>query len=264
MPGMETPPNYTQYPRDPQGGGPSGSGRGYRGPGVYFDFITDGFNMMKNNMGVYVVGVLIALVLGWVVSFPFSMIQNVLLSGNPLGRTDPGKVPAFSFAMLPVVMLLSLIPAAISQVLTLGISLCALEEADNGATSLNTMFSGFRNFVPVALTSLLYIIAVYIGLIFCIVPGIYVAGAFAFAPIVAAKEGLGPVQAMQRSYEMLKPHAWAYFGFMFVAAIIGGLGVIACCVGVLFTLPIMHIGLALHYREFRGPLNQGYVAPTVP
>jgi uncharacterized membrane protein YjgN (DUF898 family) len=260
---METPPNYSQYPRAGQTGGVGGSGRGYRGPGVYFDFISESWEMIKKNMGVYVVAVLLAGIINQIISFPFSMISNNLLYGNPLGVQNPrpGELPPINWSMLPIAVVLVLIPGAIANVITIGISLCALEEADTGATNLNTMFSGFRNFLPLALTTFLYILVVYVGLFLCLVPGIYVAGVFGFAPIISAKEGLGPIEAMKKSYWMLKGHAWAFCGIMLVAVLASGLGIIACCVGILFTAPIVHICLALHYREFRGPLNQGYVAP---
>ena len=263
---METPPDYSQYPRPNQFGGiGSGSGRPYRGPGIYFDFLNDAWNMVMKNMGVYVVGTLLVFIITQVVNIPFSLLNNVILGQNPF---DPGSrrnsMPNFSYASVPLLMLSSLIPMAVGQVLNAGISLAALEEADTGMTTLNTIFSGFRYFVNVAVTSVLYILAIYIGIIFCFIPGIYIAGAFAFAPIIAAKEGLGPIQSMQRSYEMLKPFAWANFGFLFVASLINIIGIIACCVGMLWTIPIMYIGIALHYREFRGPANQGFVAPTMP
>jgi uncharacterized membrane protein len=263
---MEIPPNYSQYPRNDQIGGAGGSGRGYRGPGVYYDFISESWEMIKKNMGVYVVAVLLAGIISQVINFPFSMISNNLLYGNPLGvqSTKPGEFPQVNWVMAPFAIILLLVPGAISQVINIGISLCALEEADTGTTNLNTMFSGFRNFVPVALTTLLYVLAVYVGLFLCIVPGIYVAGVFTFAPIISAKEGLGPIEAMKKSYSMLRTNAWAIFGVLFVSLLASCLGIIACCVGVLFTAPIMYICLALHYREFRGPLNQGYVAPFLP
>ncbi|MEI8281782.1 MAG: hypothetical protein WCG75_05200 [Armatimonadota bacterium] len=261
---METPPDYSQYARPGQPAGPGGGGRGYRGPGVYFDFITDAFNMVKNNLGVYLVATLITFAVWFAVQFPLNIVNNMLLMGNPLGTTGSRGVPQMNYTMLPVVMIIALIPAAVQQMLMVGISMCALEEADSGQTNINTMFSAFRNFLPVVLTNMLYILAIYIGAIFCVIPAFFVAGAFAFAPIISATEGLGPVQSMQKSLTMLKTNAWAMFGFLFVCSLLNVLGLAACCVGVLFTFPIYQIGLALHYREFRGPLGQGYVAPTVP
>lgn len=240
-----------------------GGGRGYRGPGVYFDFITDAFNMMKNNMGVYVVGALIALGITYAIQIPMSLLQNTLLYGSPLGTMRPERQFDVNWPMLPVLLIISLIPTAISQVLMLGLSLCALEEADTGSTSISTMFSGFRNFLPVAAATILYTIAIYVGTLFCIVPGIFLTGVLAFAPIICAKEGVGPIEGMKRSYYMLKSNAWMFFLYLLVAWIVSLAGAIACCVGVLFTFPIVHIGMALHYREFRGPLNQGFVAPTM-
>ena len=260
---METPPNYSQYPRPGQAGGFGGGGRGYRGPGIYFDFINDAWSMVMKNMGVYVVGALIVLVISQVVNLPFSFLNNQIIYGSPIGQPKPGEFPSFTPVMVPLLMLSLLIPISVGQVMNIGLSLCALEEADTGSTSVNTLFGGFRHFFSVAATSILYILAIYVGVLLCIIPAFYVAGVFAFAPIIAAREGLGPIQSMQRSFEMLKPYAWANFGFLFLASLINVLGVIACCVGLLWTTPIMYIGLALHYREFRGPANQGFVAPTM-
>ena len=241
----------------------AGGGRGYRGPGVYFDFIGEAWEMIKKNMAVYVVGTLIVMVITQIVQYPFSMITNKLLYGNAMGNARFGQGFEINWGMAPVAIMISLIPFAISQVLTIGITLCALEEADTGKADLNTLFSGFRNFIPTAITCLLYQIACVLGFLACVVPVFYVAGAFAFAPLIAAKESLGPIEAMQKSYRMLKSNAWEYFGFMFVAGLVNFIGILACCVGLLWTVPILHIGLALHYREFRGPINQGFVAPTM-
>lgn len=217
--------------------------------------------MVRKNMAVYVVGALLIMIISQVVNIPFSLLNNLILYGNATGP-KPGEIPHFSPSSVPLMMLAFMIPFAISQVMNVGLSLCALEEADNGSTSINTLFAGFRNFLNVGATSILYVLAIYVGIVLCIVPAFYIAGVFAFAPIIAAREGLGPIQSMQRSYEMLKPYAWANFGFLFVAGMVNIIGLLACCIGVLWTLPISYIGIALHYREFRGPGNQGFIAPT--
>ena len=261
MPEMETPPNYSQYPRSgPGGSGFMSGGRGYRGPGIYFDYLSEAWTMITKNMPVYVVSALLIMVISQVLNMPFSFLNNAVLYGSPMGP-KPGEMPHFNPALLGISFFAFLIPVAVGQVLNIGLSLCALEEADTGATSLNTLFSGFRYFINVSVTCILYILAIYLGVLLCIVPAFYIGGVFAFAPIIAAKEGLGPIQSMQRSYDMLKPYAWANFGFMFVASMINILGVLACCFGLLWTTPILYVGLALHYRDFRGPINQGYAAP---
>jgi hypothetical protein len=263
---METPPNYSQYPRPGQGPGTGGGGRGYRGPGVYFDFITEAFNIMKNNMGVYVVGSLIALVAFYAIQLPFSFLTNGMLYGNASGtpKFDANGMPKMNLGAFPVMMLVGLIPATVLQAFGVGLSLCALEEADTGTTTLNTMFSGFKNFLPLLGTVVLTLIATYIGLALCIIPGFLVAGALSIAPLITVHEGLGPIEAMSKSFNQLKAHIFPMAGFFFVASLVSYIGGCACCIGVLFTFPTLYITIALHYREFRGPLNQGYVAPMVP
>ena len=161
-------------------------------------------------------------------------------------------------------ILLGIIPGAILQALCCGISLCALEEADTGKTTINTMFSGFKNFLPLLGTVVLSQICIMIGFILCIFPLFIVAGLLSFAPLYAIHEGLGPVESIQKSFNTLKAYALPMAGFYFVASLVAGLGVCACGIGIFFTFPILYICVALHYREFRGPLNQGYIAPTMP
>ena len=262
---METPPNYTQYPRGGNSGG-FGGGRRYRGPGVYFDYIGEAFNMVRNNMGVYVVGALLALVIFYTVQFPFSILENTILYGGPLkgAQVDANGFPKINFAGLPVVMLLSIIPGAVLQAMYCGISLCALEEADTGKTNLSTMFSGFRNFLPLLGTVVLSQILMTFGIILLCIPFFFVMGALAFAPLLTVHEALNPIEAIQKSYTMLKGNVAMFTLFYIATAIVSTLGCCACGIGILFTFPILYICIALHYREFRGPLNQGYVAPTVP
>lgn len=258
---METPPNYTSYPR---AGGVGGGGRPYRGQGIHFEFITDAFDMIKKRMDVYVVGSLLVMVLTQIIQFPFSFINNYLMYGSWLGggKVGPNGMPIIHWINMPFVLILSLIPTAIAQGLGIGLTLCALEDADTGNTSLGTLFSGFRNFLPMAATYFLYMLATLIGTICCIIPGIYLGGALAFGPIMVVKEGLGPIEALQKSYKMMSPYAFMYFLLIFVAGLTNFLGLFACCIGILFTYPIMFIVVALQYREFRGPLDQNYQAPV--
>jgi hypothetical protein len=263
---METPPNYSQYPRAGQTGGVGGSGRGYRGPGIYFDFISEAFNIVKNNLGVYAVGALLALIIFYAVQIPFSFMTNMIAYGSPTGspKIDSNGLPKMNFMVFPISIVIGIIPGAVLQAMCVGMSLCALEEADTGKTSINTMFSGFRNFLPLLGTVVLTQIATTIGMIFCIFPFFLVAGVLSFAPLFTVHEGLGPIEAITKSFNLLKPYIWPMGGFFFVTSLVSGLGICACGIGIFFTLPILYICIALHYREFRGPLNQGFVAPQVP
>ena len=247
---METPPpSYSQYPRGPQ---QFGIGMPTRTPGIYFDYISVAFNMIWKNAGVYVVATLLIMVIGQAINFPLSFLNNYILFGRIDGRFDPNHLDTgMMLARFPLLIASVMIPTSILQVMYVGITLCAIEEADTGRTSINTMFSGFRHTLPVIGTSLLYFLLIYVGFILCFVPGVFVIGALGLAPTIAAKEGLGPIQSLQKSYQIMKSNAWAFAGLLFVAGLTNILGVLACCIGVLVTIPIQYVVTALTYRDFR-------------
>lgn len=73
---------------------------------------------------------------------------------------------------------------------------------------------------------------------------------FAFAiPIIVENENLSPVEALKLSARA----SWSNVGGIIVLAILGGLlgfvGVLALCVGVLFVLPVVWVSWAFAYRQ---------------
>ncbi|MBI1333824.1 MAG: hypothetical protein GC165_13200 [Armatimonadetes bacterium] len=253
---MQPPQNYAQYPR-----GHGGPGRPYRGPGVYLDYITESFQIVTRNAGVYVLGSLIIIAIVYAINIPVSLLSNTIAYGSPLGTPRATRLEDFLPMMakaLPISMVASIIPGAIMQTLSTGIALCAIEEADTGTTTFGTLFSGFKCFVPLIGTSFIFQILSLVGFCLCIVPFFFIAGLLCFAPIIVVKEGLGPIAAVQRSVQLLGPFWLAMGGFYFLASLVGGLGICACIVGFIFTMPVLYVCIGLHYREFRGPLNPGF------
>jgi hypothetical protein len=73
---------------------------------------------------------------------------------------------------------------------------------------------------------------------------------------------------MKKSYEALKPHAWAMVGLLFVLGLINMVGYCACGVGMLVSLPICAVTLGLHYNYFFPPsvpeFEPMYASPPDP
>jgi uncharacterized membrane protein len=175
-----------------------------------------------------------------------------MLGGNT-ARINPqtGTVAAPSMMLIPITIAISLIGGALNTALMTGISLAAIEEADTGTTKFETLFSGFKNFGNLIVGSILYSLAIGIGMVFCIVPGLYLSGALSLTMLIVIKEGINGVDALKSSFERMKPYAFAMLGLIIVASICSALGVIACGLGVLVTWPIYPIVLGLTYRDFR-------------
>ena len=248
--GMETPP-MSNYPR---GGGPGGGGNyamPTRGPGVYFDYIGIAWRMLTKNPSVYIVGGLVIFVAIMAVNIPVSIIGQAL-GGNGY-KMDPqtGRMTGPNIGSLPITMVLNLIAGAINTALMTGIALAAIEEADTGQTKFETLFSGFKNFGQLLVGSILYSLAVTLGMVLCIVPGLYLAGALSLTTLIIILEGVAGVDALKLSYTRMKPYAFSMLGLVIVAAIVSSLGLIACCIGVVVTWPLYYIVIGLTYRDFR-------------
>ena len=99
--------------------------------------------------------------------------------------------------------------------------------------------------------TILYSIGVFFGLIFLIVPGIMFAVAYYFYGLIIVDTGADPVAALKEARQLSKGKRWPLFGAGVLAFLITILGVMACGVGLLFTIPVNSIAAAHIYKQLR-------------
>ena len=111
-----------------------------------------------------------------------------------------------------------------------------------------------QGYGPYLLASILFAIGFYIGLILLIVPGIIFACVFGFYGFVIAErgEGVGVMESLQRSADITRGHRWQLFGLGVLIFLINIVGLIACFIGLLFTLGISILAWAYAYRTLSG------------
>jgi len=118
--------------------------------------------------------------------------------------------------------------------------------------TFGTFFEGFRAFVPLFLLSLVSGLLVMTGFLFLILPGIYLGTAFAWAQLLVLDRGMDFWPAMMASMKVVNRNFWGTFGFFLVAGLLASLGLLACCVGYLFTWPWL-VGMQMAaYRDIFG------------
>ena len=98
---------------------------------------------------------------------------------------------------------------------------------------------------------IVYGLAIGFGLLLCIIPGIFLAVRWIFAPLIAATEGTDFVESFRRSWQATSGNFWNLFLLGLVAIGIAILGLCACCVGVLFADVIINFMLVLAYLELK-------------
>ena len=75
-------------------------------------------------------------------------------------------------------------------------------------------------------------------LLIVIIPYTYLYVSFQFTvPLIADKQ-MGVGEALKTSWKRVNKHWWQVFGLVFLAGLIAAAGLLGCCIGILFTLPL--------------------------
>jgi len=88
-----------------------------------------------------------------------------------------------------------------------------------------------------------------LGLIFLIVPGLYLALKYQFAPILVVDEKMGVMDAIKKSGEMTKGKLMDLFLLSLALLFINILGVLALGIGLLVSSPLSMLAYARVYRQ---------------
>jgi hypothetical protein len=105
----------------------------------------------------------------------------------------------------------------------------AVQQARDGGTQLSaarTIRAVLPDLVPVAVASLVAGIAIWIGLLIVVVPGLYLLTIWAVVMPVIVIERSGPFAAFGRSHQLVRGHGWQVFGtlvLLFLILIVLGL-----------------------------------------
>jgi|tagenome__1003787_1003787.scaffolds.fasta_scaffold20849642_2 hypothetical protein len=152
-----------------------------------------------------------------------------------------------------VQVILQLVGALVSLLITLGWFRVALEVTNGVKPELGDVFKAI-GYGPFILASILFYLGALIGFILLIVPGIIFVATFGFYGFVIAQRGddVGVLESLQRSQEITRGHRWQLFGMAIVLFLVNLVGLIACIVGVVFTLGITLIAWAYLYRALSG------------
>ena len=104
-------------------------------------------------------------------------------------------------------------------------------------------------------TSVLASLAVGIGLLLLIIPGLIAMVLFMFSTFLVIDRGLSPIEALKASMEMTRGNRWPLFGFILLCMLIIVVGVLALGVGLLVAIPIVGLAFAYAYRLLSGGNN---------
>jgi hypothetical protein len=115
---------------------------------------------------------------------------------------------------LLLVALATAIITGLGSVLVQGASAKALADVYQGVEPSwqDSLRFGFRRFFPILGATLLIGVASAIGLVFCLAPGIWLFTSWSVTVPALVVENKGPIQAMGRSFELVRKRFWPVLG----------------------------------------------------
>jgi hypothetical protein len=171
-----------------------------------------------------------------------------------------GLIDAFSSALDAAVggsaeqpsLIGTLVNLGLGTLLGMGATAFYLAAHDNPDTADLSLPWHPRPFWKFLGASILLSLAVAIGLVLLIVPGIIFGLMFMFATFVVIERELGPIDAMNESNRLTRGHKWQLFGFVLVLLLINLLGLLALVVGILVSIPVSTLAFVHAYRVLGG------------
>ena len=175
----------------------------------------------------------------------------LLVSGLINGLTS-GIDAAITGSVEEPSILGSVINLALGTLLSMGATAFYLAAHDNPDTVDLSLLWHPRPFWKFLGTSILLALAIAVGLILLIVPGVIFGLMFMFATFIVIERELGPIDALSESHRLTRGHKWQLFGFVLLLLIVNLLGLLALVVGLLVSIPVSTLAFVQAYRVVGG------------
>jgi hypothetical protein len=135
---------------------------------------------------------------------------------------------------------------------TAGVTYVVLGQAANRPVGYgDALGMGFSSWGRMWITRFLYSIAVLVGLLLLVIPGIYLGTRWTFAESIAIAEGVSGPTALRRSFDLTRNRFWPVFWLIVLTILIIAIPV------VLFSLPVTLVPALDHWL-----INAAFMLPA--
>lgn len=254
-----------------------GPAAGFEKPGkIRFDeCLSKGWECFQRNWGICVVATLILFAISAVVQIPMQFAQTVLERFMGHGAS----VEIWMMIGMGVVFLFFYaLATGVSTILSAGFMYFFIESLRTGKSNIDNLFAGFRqsSWVQLLLAMVAWILAIFVVVFVLLAPGIFltttmkssvpviVAGVLALIPLIYFSVPLGFVfplivdkklgfwQAILTAVKTVHSQWFQVLGLLILVGLIAMAGMLACCVGMLATMPLGYLVWCQGYRQLFG------------
>ena len=216
------------------------------------DIINESWAIIKRHIWLFAATMLGFLLVYYLVTL---LVGFVFGGAVAVSSTDPSEILASMFSVAYLMTMLA--GVALSAIFYLGFYKMALDAAD-GLTPQLSSFSQIsgKKILNLFIANIICFIVTYIGLILCIIPGLFIATRLQFYIYFIVEKDCNALDALSKSWEYTSGETLNLMLFVLALVLINFIGVLCCGIGVLVTAPMSTIAMALVYRRLTGTVPQ--------
>ena len=124
-----------------------------------------------------------------------------------------------------------------------GLGLLGIRRAQEKDTPVSTLWEPYSHFIPLIVMLVLMCGLITAGFFLLILPGIYLAVAYSFAPYLIVEKNMGVWEALETSRKAITTYWWRYFGLNLILMLLVIVGTMPILIGLIWALPIMFIAV---------------------
>lgn len=206
--------------------------------------LAEGWGIFRSQMGLCVGVTLLVTLLNLLAQSP-EMVWNFYLMPRVGDPTMRGNISLG-------INIYSVFRMAFGVWINIGMTLFMLKIARGQHAEVGDLFRGGPYFWRALLCTIVMGLAIFAGMLLCIVPGVIVALMYGQFLFVLVDQNLPGLDSLSKSSELTQGKKSALFGLFFVCAFINLCGLLALFVGMFFTSAFTSIVAALAYDRISG------------
>lgn len=224
------------------------------------EVISTSWEIFKSQMGIVIGGFILFVLITFAASILMNLIESALFGGAmgagpggfPLGRPGGVRRQPNPGILLVAVLFSTVLSMLVNSFFQAGWSLFMLKVAKGSNPEVGNLFGGGPYYLRMLGNSLLFVLMLYIGLLLCIIPGIIIALMFWPFQYVIVDDTSPHQSALSRAKDLTEGNWGAVILLVLASIAFNLLGLLACGIGLLFTIPLTVLMFAVAYCRMAG------------
>lgn len=225
--------------------------------------IGEAWGIVSKNLGPFILAGLAMIVIQQAPSFIGSMIGTGMTMGM---SNNPDTALMAVFIQMGISLPFTLIGVALGTIICGSIVLMALKAVRGGTPEVGDIALGFTtNPVGLLIAGFLVGLGTTLGNYMCLIPGLLLGGLWFITTPYMLDRGLGPIEAMGASWNTMKDNLVMAAVIFLLSGLAAALGVCACGIGILVTMPLIYVTQAIIYEDLTSDdQTGGFTGGTYP